>query len=412
MNYVIIGNSAAAVGCVEGIRQIDKKGKITIISDEPYHTYSRPLISYLLLGKTDSEHMKYRDDSFYKDNNVTALLGKKAVYIDSGNKEVTLDGGKKVTYDRLLAATGSSPFVPPIEGLEKVENKFTFLSLDDAKALERAINKDSRVLIIGAGLIGLKCAEGIKKRVGHIHVADMADRVLPSILDKEASKIVQEHMEKHGVEFTLNDSVKSFTKNTAAFESGKKIPFDVLMLAVGVCPNTKLLQDAGARVQRGIVTDEACRTSLPDIFAAGDCTESHDITTGGQRVLALLPNAYMQGECAGINMAGGNALYDKAIPMNAIGFFGLHVITAGSCDGREHIVADKSPQNYKKLVTKDDLLKGYIMVGNVERAGIYTSLIREKKSLSTIDFELIKEKPQLMAFSKRERARTLGGMTL
>lgn len=412
MNYVIIGNSAAAVGCVEGIRQIDKKGKITIISDEPYHTYSRPLISYLLLGKTDSERMKYRDDSFYKDNNVTALLGKKAVYIDSGKKEVTLYGGKKVTYGRLLVATGSSPFVPPMEGLEKVEKKFTFLSLDDAKALEQAIDKDSRVLIIGAGLIGLKCAEGIKKRVRHIHVVDMADRVLPSILDEEASKIVQEHIEKYGVEFTLGDSVKSFTKNTAALESGKKLPFDVLVLAVGVRPNTKLLQDAGARVQRGIVTDEACRTSLPDIFAAGDCAVSHDITTGGQRVLALLPNAYMQGECAGINMAGGNALYDKAIPMNAIGFFGLHVITAGSCDGQEHVAADINPQNYKKLVTKDDLLKGYIMVGNVERAGIYTSLIREKKSLSTIDFELIKEKPQLMAFSKRERAKTLGGMTL
>lgn len=177
-------------------------------------------------------------------------------------------------------------------------------------------------------------------------------------------------------------------------------------------PNTKLLQDAGAQVQGGIVTDEACRTALPDVYAAGDCARSHDITTDEDRVLALLPNAYMQGECAGINMAGGSALYDKAIPMNAIGFFGLHVITAGSYGGQEHIVADKSTQNYKKLVTKDDLLKGYIMVGNVERAGIYTSLIREKKSLKTIDFELIKEKPQLMAFSKRERAKTLGGMTL
>ena len=412
MNYVIIGNSAAAVGCVEGIRQIDKKGKITIISDEPYHTYSRPLISYLLLGKTDSERMKYRDGNFYKENGVTALLGKKAVSVDSEKKEVTLDGGKKVKYDRLLAATGSSPFVPQMEGLEKVEKKFTFLSLDDAKALEQAITKDSRVLIIGAGLIGLKCAEGIEKRVKHIHVVDMAERILPSILDKTGSKIVQEHIEKHGVEFTLCDSVKSFTQNTATLKSGKKIPFDALVLAVGVRPNTKLLQDAGAQVQGGIVPDEACRTALPDVYAAGDCARSHDITTVEDRVLALLPNAYMQGECAGINMAGGSALYDKAIPMNAIGFFGLHVITAGSYGGQEHIVADKSTQNYKKLVTKDDLLKGYIMVGNVERAGIYTSLIREKKSLKTIDFELIKEKPQLMAFSKRERAKTLGGMTL
>lgn len=107
-------------------------------------------------------------------------------------------------------------------------------------------------------------------------------------------------------------------------------------------------------------------------------------------------------------MAGADALYDKAIPMNAIGFFGLHIITAGSYSGTPQVVTTGG--SYKKLITKDDLLKGYIMVGNVERAGIYTSLIREKKRLSTIDFELIKEKPQLMAFSKRERAKTLGGM--
>lgn len=410
MNYVIIGNSAAAVGCVEGIRQVDKKGKITVISDEPYHTYSRPLISYLLLGKTDTERMKYRDNDFYKDNNVKTVLGHKAISIDKDKKKVTLDDDRLIKYDKLLIATGSKPFVPPMEGLDKVEKKFTFLSLDDAKALDRAITKDSRVLIVGAGLIGLKCAEGIQNRVKHIHVVDLADRVLPSILDRTGSNMVQEHIEKHGVAFTLSDSVKAFTKNTATLQSGKKIAFDVLVLAVGVRPNTELAEKAGGTVNRGIVTDQTCKTSLPDVYAAGDCTESHDITTDENRILALLPNAYMQGECAGICMAGGKSAYDKAIPMNAIGFFGLHVITAGSYDGEEHIVTGK--QSYKKLVTKDDLLKGYIMIGNVERAGIYTALIREKKSLKTIDFELIKERPQLMAFSKRERAKALGGMKL
>lgn len=410
MNYVIIGNSAAAIGCVEGIRQVDKKGKITIISGEPYHTYSRPLISYLLLGKTDGERMKYRDSDFYANNQVKTLLGQKAVSVDKDKKEVTLDGGKHIKYDKLLIATGSKPFIPPMEGLAKVEKKFTFMSLDDAKALENAITKDSRVLIIGAGLIGLKCAEGIQNRVKHIHVVDLAGRVLPSILDPAGSSMVQEHIEKHGVVFTLSDSVKVFTKNTATLQSGKKIPFDVLVLAVGVRPNTELIACAGGTVNRGIITDDTCKTSLPDIYAAGDCTESRDITTNESRVLALLPNAYMQGECAGICMAGGKAVYDKAIPMNAIGFFGLHVITAGSYDGEEHIVTGE--KSYKKLVTKDGLLKGYIMVGNVERAGIYTALIREKKSLEMIDFALIKERPQLMAFSKRERANTLGGMKL
>lgn len=409
MKYVIIGNSAGAVGCVEGIRQVDKDGEITIISNEPYHTYSRPLISYLLYGKTDEQRMKYRPDSFYEDNGVKTYLGKEAVSIDKDNKKVILNDGTEICYDKLLVATGSRPFVPPMDGLDKVENKFTFMTLDDAKALEKAINKDSNVLVIGAGLIGLKCVEGICDRVKHITVMDLAERILPSILDKDGSELVRKHIEKKGVEFILGDSVAQFTSaNTAVSKNGLELSFDVLVVAVGVRPNVELVKDIGGEVGRGIVTDERCRTSISDIYAAGDCTESMDITADQMRILALLPNAYMQGETAGITMAGGTKVYDKAIPMNAIGFFGYHIITAGSYDGEEYV--KKDGDSYKKLVTRDDRLVGYILIGNVERAGIYTSLIREKRPLSSIDFDLIKEKPQLMAFSKRERAKTLGGM--
>ncbi len=403
--YVIIGNSAAAVGCIEGIRQTDKQGSITVITSEPHHTYSRPLISYLIYGKTDEQRMKYRPDSFYTDNGVTALMGKTAVKIDKDNKQVLLSDGSAVAYDKLLVATGSRPFVPPMQGLEKVKKQFTFMTLDSAKALQAALTKDSRVLIIGAGLIGLKCAEGIRKNVASITVVDLADRILPSILDAEGSAIMQKHIEKSGVEFILGDSVKEFTEVSATLNSGKTVGFDILVIAVGVRPNTELVKEAGGVVNRGIASDDHCKTTLDDIYAAGDCTESVDITDGAVKVLALLPNAYMQGECAGINMAGGEKLYDKAIPMNAIGFFGLHIITAGSYKGDEYIA--KSGENYKKLVTAQGLLKGFILIGDIARAGIYTALIREKTPLSTIDFDLIKEKPQLMAFSKTERAHKL-----
>ena len=179
------------------------------------------------------------------------------------------------------------------------------------------------------------------------------------------------------------------------------------MVAVGVRPNTELVKDAGGEVRKGIVTSEFCKTSLPHVYAAGDCTESYDTVTGENRILALLPNAYMQGETAGYHMTGSEKPYDKAIAMNAIGFFGYHVITAGSYNGKEIITEDG--ENYKKLVVKDNLLKGYIMIGDVARAGIYTKLIREKIPLDSIDFELIKEKPQLMAFSRADREQQLGG---
>lgn len=407
MNYVIIGNSAAAVGCIEGIRSVDKTGTITVISKEPHHVYSRPLISYLLYGKTTEQHMKYRPDSFYKDNGVTPLLGVAVTKVDDHAKKVLLDNGGEVPFDKLLFATGSSPFVPPMTGLDEVEHKFSFMKLDDARALQKAITQESRVLIIGAGLIGLKCAEGICSKVKQITVVDLAPRILPSILDETGSEIMQKHIEEQGVKFILSDSVAQFHENSALLKSGLELEFDVLVVAVGVRPETKLAADIGCRVNKGILSDGHCATNLENIYAAGDCSESYDITTGQYRVLALLPNAYMQGETAGINMAGGEKSYDKAIPMNAIGFFGLHIITAGSYDGEAYVV--KTDRAYKKMVSKDNLLKGFILIGDVARAGIYTSLIREKTPLDTVDYELIKEKPQLMAFTATERAVKLGG---
>ena len=406
MKYVIIGNSAAAIGCIEGIRQVDKKGEITLISDEPHHTYSRPLISYLLLGKTDEQRMKYRPDNFYEENGVNTILGVRVTKIDKDKKQVVLSDNKTVSYDKLMVSTGSKPFVPPMKGLNTVKYH-TFMSLNDAKGLGEELKKDKKVLIVGAGLIGLKCAEGILEKVKSITIIDLADRILPSILDVEGSKIVKEFLEKKGIEFFLSDSVSEFEPNKANLAGGKTIDFDILVIAVGVRPNVELIQEAGGEVSRGVVTNLDSSTSIKDVYAAGDCTTCFDSVICEQRILAILPNAYMQGECAGINMAGGSATFDKAMPMNAIGFFGLHIITAGSYVGDECV--ESSEKTYKKFVTKDNLLKGYILIGDVERAGIYTSLIREKTPLDTIDFELIKEKPQLMAFSKVERSKQLGG---
>jgi NAD(P)H-nitrite reductase large subunit len=407
MNYVIIGNSTAGIGTVEGIRKHDKLGEIIIISNEKHHTYSRPLISYLLYGKTTEEKMKYRKDSFYEDNNAKLVFGN-VLSIDDKKKTVNLENGESISYDKLLVGAGSKPFVPPMQGLESVKNKFTFMSLDDAKALEAIITSETRVLIIGAGLIGLKAAEGLSKRVASITVVDMATRVLPSILDEEGSKIVEDHLVKSNIKCILGTTTKELFEEKAILSNGDEINFDVLIVAVGVRPNTELIKDIGGQVNRGIQINTKCETSINDIYSAGDCTESYDITTGENKILAILPNAYMQGEVAGINMAGGNKEYTNAIPMNAMSILGLHMITAGSYDGEQIIT--KAENSYKKLVVRDGLLVGYIMIGEVNRAGIYTSLIRDKVQLDSVDFEVLKNKPQLIAFSKQVRMQKLGGV--
>jgi len=407
VKYVIIGNSAAAIGAVEGIRQIDRQGEITVITNEPHHTYSRPLISYLLLGKVTEENMRYRGDGFYTENNCTLMSGAAVAEIDAGKKQVVLADGARVPYDKLLVATGSSAFVPTFEGLETVPNKYTFMSLNDARSLGKALDKSKRVLIIGAGLIGLKCAEGILERVSHVTVLDLAPRILSSILDEDGAELVQSHLEGKGMEFKLSCNIKCFEKNTAVLEDGERIAFDLLVLAVGVRPNTALLKGI-AEIGRGIVINEKSETTAADIYAAGDCTQTLDVSSGQSRIMALLPNAYMQGECAGINMAGGGKGFNKAIPMNAIGFFGLHIITAGNYNGDVHTV--KGDGNCKRLYYSDNRLNGYILIGNVEKAGIYTSLIRERTPLDTVDFALICEKPGLMAFTQEDRMLKLGGV--
>ena len=407
MRYVIIGGSAAAIGCIEGIRSVDKTGEIILITGETEWNYSRPLISYLLEGKTTRDKMWCRPDSFFTRNGVTVKAGVLATALDAGDRTVRLSTGERLAYDRLLAATGSRPFVPPIPGLETVERTFCFQTLSDASALAEALRPESRVLILGAGLTGVKCAEGIRGLCAQIAIADLAPRVLPAVLDDTAAAMVQARMEEKGVRFYLNDSAAACRGNTARLQSGTELEFDVLVTAVGVRPNTQLVADAGGAVDRGILVDGRCATTLPDVYAAGDCAQGYDAVSGEKRMLPLWPNAMLQGETAGINMAGGRADYTQGIALNASGVFGLHMVTAGSYEGESFTV--QRDGSYKRLVTADGVLKGVIMVGDVSRAGIYTDLIRKKKPLSEIDFDLIRESPQLMAFSQKDRRVQLGG---
>ena len=413
MRYVIIGGSAAAVGCIEGIRAVDKAGEITLVSREPYPFYGRPLISYLLEGKTTQDKLlAYRPANYEERMGVRALRGVSAVSVDSEKKTVLLEEGRTLPYDRLLLATGSNPFVPKMDGLDAVANKTSFMTLDDALSLRAMLGegRDKRVLIVGAGLIGLKCAEGILSLAASIDVVDLAPRILPTTLPEEPAAIVQRQIERAGVRFHLNDSVARFEPGLAHLQSGGEVPFDVLVLCVGVRANTALAQSAGCAVERGIVVDDHMRTSVQGIYAAGDCTVQTDPDTGRLRPLAIWPNASMQGETAGRNMAGADEAFDKGIPMNATRFMGLHSISAGVYEGEQLLT--HTADTYKLLCVKDDRLVGFILLGNIDRAGIYTALVRERTPLSSIDFDLIRDTPQLMAFSATERAKKLGGGSL
>lgn len=408
--YVIIGNGVAACGCIEGIRSVDKESSITVVSKENYPVYGRPLISYYLEGYTTIDKMYYRQPDFYETNQCKVLYGVEAKSLNPESKEILLSDGSKLKYDKLCVASGSSPFVPPFEGLETVEKKHTFMTIDDSLELEKDLTKDSNVLIIGAGLIGLKCAEGILNRVKKITVCDMADRVLSSIMDEKCASMVQTHLEEKGIEFILSDSVKRFEGNKAYFNSERTEEFDCLVLAVGVRANTGFVKDAKALVNRGIVVDTSMKTSLEDVYAAGDCTESYDSSSGTNKVMAILPNAYFEGKCAGENMAGKDTGLENEIPMNSIGFFGFHTMSAGSyyteeSGGKEYVFEEKD--SLRKFYTKDGVMTGFILINATDKAGIYTGLIRNKVKLDTVDWESLLAEPKLFAFSRAYRDEVL-----
>ncbi|MGQ9632372.1 MAG: NAD(P)/FAD-dependent oxidoreductase [bacterium] len=388
MKYVIVGNSAAAVGGIEGIRGIDGDNPIVVVSREPGLAYSRPLISELLARKIGPDLMPYRDEKFYRENGVELLLGREAVSIDWESRAVVLSDRSSVPYDRLLIATGGTPFVPPIEGLD-CRGVHTFTTWSDADEIAREVAEVSGVVVIGGGLIGLKATESLKELGLTVTVIELANRVLSTALDEVASRMVERHLEEAGVSVILGNSVREVRSDGSrvcgvVLRDGRELDCEMVIVAIGVRPNVDLVRGTPIEVNRGILVDDRMRTSVEGVYAAGDVTESYDIAAGVVRPIPIWPNAHIQGMVAGDNMAGGSRRYPGGIGMNSLSILGLPTISVGVTEPPNEGYQTLSRSNpggdsYRKLVLRDDVIVGAVFVGDcIDRAGIITGLIRER----------------------------------
>jgi len=395
MSYVIIGNSTAAVGAIEGIRKYDSSTPVTVVSDEPYHTYSRPLISYYLGGKVTKENMIYRPLDFYQRNNIRTMLGIKAMSVDYSNKTVLLENGEKLGYSKLLLATGGKPFIPPMGGLDK-KNIFNFIKMDDVKAIEKVAVRGSKAVVIGASFSGLKAVEALVKRNVSVTVIDIMSRIMPRVLDDTAAAIAAKTLKDHDVKVLLNNTVETILgEDTAAgvlLKDGTKIDCDFIILAIGVRCNTDLVKDSGIKINRGIVVDEKMQTSIPDVYAAGDVAEGYNFIEEKMMEIAIIPNAYYQGETAGANMTGGNKTFNDGFIMNSMPLLDLPIISAGISEDREgiEVISKFEPEKdtYKKFYISDNRLVGYLLINEVDRAGIYTDMIRNQSDITALKTSL------------------------
>lgn len=420
MKYLIIGASAAGLATAESIRKTDADGEITILTKESYLPYSRPSISYYLKGVVDEKSMYLRKPSYYKEKNINIITDAAVTKINPEKKTVKA-GRKEYSYDKLCLATGSKPFVPPMKNVEGCKNALTFLDLAATKAVKKAAKADTRAVVIGAGLIGMKAAEGLSKICASVDVVELAPRVLPSILDEKSAKTVKAHLEKNGLRFHLGNTVtEAESKNgkitSVILKNGDVLPCDLLILAVGVRPETELAEKAGLEVNRGIITNpQTMQTSDESIYAAGDCTVSVDMLDGSNKIIALWPNAVQQGTAAGNQMAGGELTTGNTYSVNAIDFYGLRICTCGLINAQGEQYSDRikaEGSSYKRLVFEGSNLVGFVLINSSVNAGIYTSLISDKIDLSTLEGDIMDD-PSLFMFSKEVRTTKLtGGMAL
>lgn len=399
--YVIIGNSAAGIGCVEGIRRIDKRGTIAIISEEKMHTYSRCLTSYYIAGHVDDEKILFRPRDYYERKNVTPILGKKVVKIFPNENYIVLNDGTKIGYSSLMIGTGASPVVYDIPGNNK-PGVFVLRTYEDARKISEAASAGKRAVIMGGGLVGLKAADALHARGMEVWVIVSSPQIMSQTMDKEGAEILRKQLEENGIRILTETNVEEICGDNKVeavrLSTGQKLSCDIVIFAKGVRPNIGLAKEAGIQTDYGILVDAHMRTNVQNIYAAGDVAEAKDFITGERYVHAIWPNAVEQGQIAGQNMAGADVEYNGGIAMNSVDLFGLASIAVGltrprAKDGGYEIISRSVPDKkfYRKLVLKDGIIVGAISIGAVEAAGILTGLIKNRANVSKFKELLLSE---------------------
>ncbi|MFV1951274.1 MAG: NAD(P)/FAD-dependent oxidoreductase [Nitrospinota bacterium] len=418
MDYIIIGNSAAAIGAVEAIRKNDKNNLIKIISEEEYMVYSRPLISYLLAEKVTTKRMYFRGEDFYENNKVIKLLGNRAISINCDQRYVTLENKEMIKFDKLLISTGGKPIIPGIKGL-KNERVFGFTTWSDVDKITGISKEVKEGVVIGGGMIGIKAAEALCEIGIKVTIVELADAVLSRALDKEASHIIQNRLKEAGVDVITGSEVSEVIgKNSGVVEGvilrdGRRIRCDFVVVAIGVLPNTDIVKGTNIKVKRGIVVDEHMETNVSGIYAAGDVAEGYDSIIGEDRPIPIWPLAIRQGRVAGNNMSGLVTKYSGGFPMNAIEFSGMPTISIGITDPKEdgyEIIkkTDIKKGIHKKIIVKENRIVGAVFVGEIDRAGIITGLIKDKIDIRDFKNDLLYGDLGLISLPKGMRIERLG----
>ena len=392
---VIVGNGMAAARLVDELVKTSLgRYAIAVIGEEPRLAYNRVLLSSVLAGETTSHDIELRPAQWWRDRGVTVKYGCRATEIDVGRNELKVAGDESIEYSRLVLATGSSPLRLNVPGAD-LPGVNTFRDTRDVDLLLTLAAQKKRVVVVGGGLLGLEAAYGLAKAGAPVTLVHLMDRLMERQLDAPAAHLLKSLVERKGIRILLNASTARILGENKVegveLADGRRIDADAVIFAAGIRPNVALANEAGIKVNRGIVVDDVLQTGADGIFALGECAEHRGICYG------LVEPAYEQARVLARHLAGRDAAYQGSVVATNLKVSGVSVFSAGDfigAEGSESIVlSDLRRGAYKKLVISEGRLSGAVLIGDVTDALWYLELIRSREPVARIRKDMMFGRP-------------------
>lgn len=391
MKYVVLGASASGINGVRQLRNLDKEAEITLISKDD-KIYSRCILHHYMEGIRDVKRLEFVEDDFINKNNIEWIKGNEAVKIDVNSRGVVLLDGEMVKFDKLLIATGSNTFFPPIPNLRTAPNAMGFRNFDDCEKVMELSKTCDNIVIMGAGLIGIDVISGLLHTGKNIALVEMKDHMLSIQLDKRAASAYEKGFERKGVKQYYEKGIKELIVDEEGkitdilLTTGEKIPCDLLVVAAGVRANVGFLEGSGIETDKfGLIIDSFGKTNCEDIYGAGDVTGRNPIW----------PTAVKEGIIAASNMVGiKSEMTDFFASKSTMNFLGIPTMSLGINEPTDETytveIESDDRGNYKKVIYKDGRIYGAILQGDLSYAGILTQLIRAKIDVSKVKKPIFK----------------------
>lgn len=406
MTYVIIGAGPAGVVAAETLAKTDKGAEIVLLGGEADPPYSRMAIPYVLTGIIDHGGTHLRKEAGHYDALGITYRQGRATGLDVKGRKVLLDGGGEQPYDKLLIATGARPIKPPVPGLD-LPGVHHCWTLDDCRAIEKLAHEGAHVVLMGAGFIGCIILEALVERGVKLTVVEALDRMVPRMMDATAGGLIKDWCIQKGIDVKTGTKVTKVERREADDEDklfvdldiGDQIAAHLVVVAAGVTSNIEFLEGTGIEVEQGIRVNEFLETSVPGVYAAGDCAQGPDFG-GGFNVHAIQPTSTEHGRIAALNMAGRVTPYQGSLQMNVLDTAGLISTSFGDWEGGPGTemaeVLDAGRFKYLRLNFKDDVLVGALSLGRTDHMGVLRGLIQNRTHLGPWKAKLMEDPHRIM----------------